>query len=108
MAADQGHPKAEHALGVCYRDGEGVENDAAEARKWFHRAAVRGHVLAQCSLGLMLVQGTLSGQGPFPGLGDGEIWLKKAAAAGDALAIKQLARFHGIMKQLAREKKLAP
>ena len=87
-AAVRGHAKAEHDLGVCYRDGEGVAADAVEARKWFHRAAVQGNVMAQCNLGIMLVQACL--RAPGGNLEEAEIWLQKAAAAGDRMAEDRL------------------
>jgi hypothetical protein len=46
--------RAEHAMGVNYRDGEGVAVNNVEACKWSHRAAVQGHVEAQCDLGIMI------------------------------------------------------
>ena len=100
-AAEQGHPKAEHDLGVCYRDGEGVLADAAEARKWFHRAALQGHALAQCNLGIMLVQACM--QGENENLDDAEIWLRKAAAAGDELAESKVGQLGMIKKYLAEQ-----
>ena len=34
LAADQGHARAQHSLGVCYRDGKGVPVDEPEAVAW--------------------------------------------------------------------------
>ena len=33
------YAEAQYNLGVCYRDGTGVEKDDAEAVKWYRRAA---------------------------------------------------------------------
>ncbi|MCQ2380638.1 MAG: hypothetical protein MJ025_06945 [Victivallaceae bacterium] len=38
-AAGQGHAESQYELGVCYRDGKGVEKDVNESRKWFSLAA---------------------------------------------------------------------
>jgi TPR repeat protein len=42
LAADQGATFAENSLGICYRDGEGMEVDLGKARYWFERAAAKG------------------------------------------------------------------
>jgi TPR repeat protein len=72
-------------MGVNYRDGEGVAVNNVEARKWFHRAAVQGHVEAQCDLGIMIFYALQRGE-EDASLDEAEIWLRKAAAAGDKLA----------------------
>lgn len=38
-------------LGDCYNYGKNVPKDYAEAAKWYHKAAERGHARAQCNLG---------------------------------------------------------
>jgi hypothetical protein len=50
LAADSGFPEAEHALGICYEDGEGVDLDLDEARRWYARAAAKGHEKAASAL----------------------------------------------------------
>ena len=42
-AADQREPRAEHALGLCYADGDGVPQDPVEAFKWISLSASHGH-----------------------------------------------------------------
>ncbi len=42
-AARRGHAGAQHALGILYQTGKGVQQDTAEAQKWFRRAAAQGH-----------------------------------------------------------------
>jgi TPR repeat protein len=39
MAAEQGHATAQKCLGVCYKNGTGVEHDAAQAVYWYRKAA---------------------------------------------------------------------
>lgn len=46
-AARRGHAAAQHALGILYLTGKGVQQDQAEAVKWFRRAAAQGHTEAQ-------------------------------------------------------------
>lgn len=46
-AARRGHSGAQHALGILYLTGKGVQQDRAEAQKWFGRAAAQGHAEAQ-------------------------------------------------------------
>lgn len=47
LAVAQGVPVAQFNLGVCYRDGEGVTLDWAEAARYFKLAAEAGHLDAQ-------------------------------------------------------------
>ena len=49
-AAEQGNATAQVLLGVCYREGNGVEQDDAEAEKWFRMAAEQGNAEAQKAL----------------------------------------------------------
>ncbi len=41
--AEQGFAEAQYALGECYEEGEGVEQDLEEAAKWYRLAAEQGH-----------------------------------------------------------------
>ena len=52
MAAEQDDADAQHALGLAYRDGQGVDQDHAEAVRWWLQAAEQGHADAQHALGL--------------------------------------------------------
>jgi CHAT domain-containing protein len=42
-AADQGHMKAQYALGQLYEAGLGIVKDRHAARRWFEKAAAQGH-----------------------------------------------------------------
>ena len=42
-AADQGLTRAEYNLGLCFEHGKGVEADVVAAKRWFARAAAKGH-----------------------------------------------------------------
>ena len=43
-------------LGQAYRLGRGVPTNLAAAQTWFERAAAKGHLDAQTTLGLMLFE----------------------------------------------------
>ena len=49
-AAEQGNATAQVLLGVCYREGNGVEQDDAEAEKWFRMSTEQGNAEAQKAL----------------------------------------------------------
>ena len=51
LAAEQGEPGAQRALGRLYLRGNGVEQNVCESARWYHRAAVQGDRLAQHRLG---------------------------------------------------------
>ena len=73
--AEKGDADAAFNLGQAYRLGKGVSLDLAQAQGWFERAARKGHVDAQSTLGLLLFQ-----NGNRVG---GMRWLKAAAEAGE-------------------------
>ena len=50
MAAVQGFPAAQHALGLGFKDGKGVPVDYQEAVSWYRKAACQGYARAQRSL----------------------------------------------------------
>lgn len=54
--AEKGDPDAAFNLGQAYRLGRGVPLDLAQAQNWFDRAARKGHIDAQTTLGLLLFQ----------------------------------------------------
>ena len=54
--AEQGDADAAFNLGQAYRLGRGVKLDLAQAQIWLDRAARKGHVDAQTTLGLLLFQ----------------------------------------------------
>ena len=50
LAADQGDASAQYILGLCYKNGEGVEKDLKEAVRWFRLAAEKGNNNAKMGL----------------------------------------------------------
>ena len=55
--AEQGHAPAQTRLGFMYAKGDGVEEDHAEAVRWFRLAAEQGLAPAQFNLGVMYEDG---------------------------------------------------
>lgn len=77
--ADQGDPDAAFNLGQAYRLGKGVPLDLAKAQDMFERAARKGHVDGQTTLGLLLFQNGNRVAAMR--------WLKSAADVGEARAM---------------------
>jgi cell division septation protein DedD len=77
--ANKGDPDAAFNLGQAYRLGKGVPLDLAQAQGWLERAARKGHVDAQSTLGLLLFQNGNQVSAMR--------WLKAAAAAGEPRAL---------------------
>ena len=75
IKAEKGDAKAQFNLGNCYRTGEGVTKDAAEAVKWYRKAAEQDYAEAQNNLGLLLRQWRRRGEG----LPEAVKWYRKAA-----------------------------
>lgn len=87
--AEKGDADAAFNLGQAYRLGKGVPLDLSQAQSWLEKAARKGHVDAQATLGLLLFQ-----NGNRVG---GMRWLKSAADAGEprALLLYGTALFNG-------------
>jgi TPR repeat protein len=77
--AEAGDPDASFNLGQAYRMGRGVLVDLSSAQTWLERAAEKGHVDAQTTLGLLLFQNGNQVEGLR--------WLKGSAEKGDARAM---------------------
>jgi TPR repeat protein len=56
-AASTGHVAAEHAIGVCCREGLGCDVDNTVAAKHFLRAADQGYAIAQAELAKCFLEG---------------------------------------------------
>ena len=77
--ADAGDADAAFNLGQAYRLGKGVMIDLSQAQSWLERAARKGHVDAQTTLGLLLFQNGNRVSAMR--------WLSLAAEAGEARAL---------------------
>ena len=77
--AEKGDADAAFNLGQAYRLGRGVPLDLAQAQGWLERAARKGHLDAQTTLGLLLFQNGNRVSAMR--------WLKGAAEAGEPRAL---------------------
>ena len=77
--AEAGDADAAFNLGQAYRLGKGVVIDLAQAQNWLERAARKGHIDAQTTLGLLLFQNGNRVSALR--------WLSLAADAGEARAL---------------------
>ena len=57
------HALGQNNLGAMYGTGRGVEQNDAEAVRWYRRAADQGHALAQNNLGVRYRDGRGGGAG---------------------------------------------
>jgi TPR repeat protein len=87
--AEKGDADAAFNLGQAYRLGRGVPTNLGAAQTWFERAADKGHLDAQATLGLLLFQNGNQAEGLK--------WLKAAAEQGEprALLVYGTALFNG-------------
>ncbi len=84
--AEEGDPAAQNQLGTCYYDGDGVEQDYAEAVKWFRKAAEQGFAWGQYNLGECYYKG----KGVEQDYAEAVKWYRKAAEQGHVKAQEQL------------------
>ena len=77
--AEQGDAEANYLLGICYKNGKGVEQSYTAAAAWYMRAAEKGHTQAQCTLGDCF----RDGKGVPQSDKDAAEWYTKAAEEGD-------------------------
>lgn len=86
--AENGDPRAQHALARLYEKGKGVERDFKTAAGWFLKAAEQGHADSEYRLAV----GHLYGLGVKRDEAAALSWLRKAANHGHKRAQKMLAR----------------
>ena len=84
-------PSVQINVGKMYYDGHGVEQDNAEAARWFRKAADRGLAAAQNNLGAMYD----NGRGVKRDDAEAVRWFRKAADQGLAAAQANLAIMYG-------------
>ncbi|NLI77403.1 MAG: sel1 repeat family protein [Candidatus Riflebacteria bacterium] len=82
-AAANGNAEAQYQLGTLCHYGSEATRNFDEAARWYEKAAVQGHSMAQYALGLLEF-----GRDRLP---EAAAWLKKSAAQGNALAQYNLA-----------------
>lgn len=86
-SAEQGNANSQFILGMRYAKGDAVDQNFAEAAKWWTKAANQGLAAAQYNLGVMYARG----DGVHKNLTSAAKWWKKAADQGYADAQKALA-----------------
>jgi len=86
--AARGVAEAQFLVGLQYQEGHGVRRDLKEAVKWLRQAAEAGHASAQFALGELLA--TAPSKEQLADEGEGERWLKAAAAQGNVAAVARL------------------
>ena len=80
--AQQGHAKAQEAIGTMYYEGRGVARDYGAAFRWFRGAADQGDPNAPCYLGVMYHDGL----GVAMDRAEAARWYRRAADQGTAIA----------------------
>jgi len=81
-------PDAQHALGVLYLKGRGVERNPAEAARLFERAAKNGSSVGEVEYAILL----FNGDGVPASESQAARYFRRAAAKGNAIAQNRLAR----------------
>ncbi|NBY43032.1 MAG: sel1 repeat family protein [Verrucomicrobia bacterium] len=80
--AEQGDSFNQWVVGECYRKGEGVSKDQAEAVKWFRKLAEQNNSLGQLSLGICYSNGEGVTKDPVEAVE----WYRKSAEQENGLA----------------------
>ena len=100
LSAAQGHVRALTNLGNMFRDGQGVEQNYAEAVRLYKLAAAQGDAIGQANLGYMFFQGS----GTAKNYAEAVRLLRLAAAQGHARAQFSLSMWlSSICKHLAQD-----
>lgn len=89
--AELGDAEAQYNLGVMFDEGASVEQDLAQAARWYRKAAEQGFVDAQTNLGMMYYRG----EGVPADLNEASRWLQRAADMGDLEAANLLEQIAG-------------
>ena len=89
--AEAGDAEAQYALAMQLRFGVGVPQDLAAGAAWLLRAAEKGYLEAQFTLGLLYEQGR---DGVPRDYVEAVAWLRTAAEAGHRMAIFELAEMY--------------
>jgi len=89
--AELGDAEAQYNLGVMFDQGASVEQDLAQAARWYRKAAEQGFVDAQTNLGMMYYRG----EGVPADLNEASKWLQRAADMGDLEAANLLEQIAG-------------
>jgi TPR repeat protein len=88
--AEVGNAASQFELGYLYDRGEGVNQNYAEAARWYRSAAQQNHIGAQYNLGVMFA----NGRGLTQNDQEAVKWYSRAAEQGNVLAQKNLGFFY--------------
>jgi hypothetical protein len=101
--AEAGDLDSQCALGTAYHRGAGVRRDYKAALKWYAKAALRGHPVAQYNMGIMRMLGRGQSASPISGYA----YFLAAAENGDADGKRACSELRGLLtrfdRKLARE-----
>lgn len=94
-----GHTESQFAFGCLLAAGWGVEQDHAEALKWFRKAAERNLAPAVTRVGIA----HLHGLGVDADSAEGLKWLRKSATANDVTGLYVMGRVHEFGNGVAQD-----
>jgi uncharacterized protein len=89
--AQQGDVTGQFWLGIMYEEGDGVEKNAAEAIRWFQKAAAQGYVYAMIVIGRLYRYGA---PGVEKNAAEAIRWFQKAAAQDSPTAKAKLGEMY--------------
>ena len=101
--ANKGNAEDQYALGLMALQGDGMQQNYAEAINWFHAAAKQGHTGAELNLGLLYK----SGRGVLQDFSRAAEWFQKAAAKDNPEAEYHLASLYKIGQGVKHDMKQA-
>lgn len=90
LAAANGDVRAQFEVAAIYTEGRVIDQDMAEAAKWYERAAAKGFAPAQYRLGNLYEAGT----GVEKDLEQARLWYQRAAESGNRMAMHNLAALY--------------
>ena len=90
QAAANGDARAQFEVAAIFAEGRAVDQDFAEAAKWYERSAAQGFVPAQYRLGNVYETGT----GVEVDLTVAKLWYQRAAEAANRMAMHNLAALY--------------
>lgn len=77
---------SQNALGLCYFNGYGVDQDYRLALQWYSKAAKQGLGIAEYNIGVMFIHG----YGVKQDLKEAAAWIYKAAMKNEAIAVESM------------------
>jgi hypothetical protein len=89
---------AQHALGVLYLRGRGVERDSVEAARWLRKAADNGNTAGEVEYAILL----FNGDGVTADEALAARYFRRAAVKGNAVAQNRLARLYVVGRGVPR------